>query len=83
MIPFRPCTIEHFKTLSKDFDRCLQDRISKDVCNRRTFGRANCIQWTTLDTRMDYLDFLGRPRMEPKNITFSGMESIVDTLNID
>ena len=80
ILPFRPCTIEHFKTLSHDFEQCINGGKNKDECNKETFERANCLQWTTLDTKMDYLDFLGRPVGDPVNITFAGMQSL-DEIN--
>ena len=39
----------------------------------KTFDR--CTQWTSLDSRQDYLDFIGRPyNDEPSDITFVGQQ---------
>jgi hypothetical protein len=73
---FRPCTIEHFKMLSRDFEHCVEDGKTPEQCSEETFERARCIQWTGLDTKMDFLDFIGRPRDEPENITFSGYNAV-------
>ena len=68
---FRPCTIEHMKELSHAFERCRMARQSN--CGS-VFEKAGCIQWTGLDTEMDYLDFIGRGTPETSDMTMTGME---------
>ena len=67
---FRPCTIEHMKELSHQFESC---RLAKKKNCGSVFENAGCIQWTGLDTRMDYLDFIGRGTPEETDMTMVGM----------
>ena len=71
--PFRPCTKEHLKMLTAEFDQCIRSGRSRSHCSEKTFDR--CTQWTSLDSRQDYLDFIGRPyNDEPSDITFVGQQ---------
>jgi hypothetical protein len=72
ILPLRPCTIEHLKQLTMEFDHCRVTR-SATIC-AKIFDRANCMQWTTLDAEYDYLDFIGRPVPEPSNMTFAALQ---------
>lgn len=67
---FRPCTIEHMKELSHQFESC---RLAKKKNCGSVFEKAGCIQWTGLDTRMDYLNFIGRGTPEETDMTMVGM----------
>ena len=55
---FRPCAIEHMKRLTHEYEHCRSSS-TENNCND-IFKRANCIQWTNLDTEITYLDFLNR-----------------------
>ena len=79
--PSRPCTKEHLKTLTTEFDQCLKRGRSRLHCSDETFGR--CLQWTSLDSRQDYLDFLGRPYNDrPSDLTFAGQQYLERTKHI-
>ena len=52
---FRPCTIEHLKRLTHEYEHCRT--FTKKNCND-IFTKANCIQWTNIDTEITYLDIL-------------------------
>ena len=71
MIPYRPCTAEHLKKMTKEYKRC---RVKKSPSECSSVFRK-CIQYTSLETEYDFLDFIGRPVPEPSNVTFSGFHS--------
>ena len=58
------------KELSHQFESC---RLAKKKNCGSVFEKAGCIQWTGLDTRMDYLDFIGRGTPEETDMTMVGM----------
>ena len=74
-------TLPRFDPAPRNTSRCLRPNstnasevaVQRSHCSEKTFDR--CTQWTSLDSRQDYLDFIGRPyNDEPSDITFVGQQ---------
>ena len=72
---FRPCTVEHLKRLTHEYEDCRTS--TKKNCND-IFTKANCIQWTNIDREISYLDILNRESIkhptEETDMTMVGMQ---------